>query len=114
MLKNETEIAARAEELQSKLINLIGDRGEVSIENGLSEVGGGSLATESLPTRLVLFMLNKCTPEGLARRLRLSDLPIIARILNNKVAFDLRTIRDDEIDLIVRAVTKIAEEGCAA
>jgi L-seryl-tRNA(Ser) seleniumtransferase len=114
MLKNETEIAQRAEELHSKLINLIGDRGEVSIEKGLSEVGGGSLATESLPTRLVLFMLNKCTPEGLARRLRLSDPPIITRILNNKVAFDLRTIREDEIDLIVQAISKIANEGCAA
>jgi L-seryl-tRNA(Ser) seleniumtransferase len=114
MLTNEAEIAQRAEELHSKLINLIGDRGEVSIEKGLSEVGGGSLATESLPTRLVLFMLNDCKPEGLARRLRLSDPPIIARILNNKVAFDLRTIREDEIDLIIQAVLKIADEGCAA
>ena len=113
MLKNETEITQRAEELNNKLINLIGDRGEVSIENGRSEVGGGSLATESLPTRLVSFSLNKCTLEGLARRLRLSDPPIIARILNNKVAFDLRTIKEDEIDLIVRAVSKIADEGCA-
>jgi len=114
MMRNEAEIAQRAEELHSKLINLIGDGGEVNIEQGLSEVGGGSLATESLPTRLVLFMLNECTPEGLARRLRLSDPPIVTRILNNKVAFDLRTIREDEIDLIVQAVSKIANEGCAA
>ncbi len=114
MLKNEAEIAQRTEELHSKLINLIGDRGEVSIKKGLSEVGGGSLATESLPTRLVLFMLNRCTPEGLARRLRLGDPPIITRILNNKVALDLRTIREHEIDLIVQAVSKIVSEGCAA
>ena len=114
MLTNEAEIAQRAGELHSKLINLVGDRGKVIVEKGLSEVGGGSLATESLPTRLVLFMLNTCTPEGLARRLRLSDPPIVARILNNKVAFDLRTTREDEIDLIVQAVSKIANEGCEA
>jgi len=114
MLRNEAELQQQAMDLQSKLSSLIGDRGEVAVEQGLSEVGGGSLATESLPTSLVLFMLNKCTPEGLARKLRLSNPPIVARILNNKIAFDLRTIRDDEIDFIVQAVSIIANEGCAA
>lgn len=112
MLRKEAELHQQAMDLQSKLSSLIGDRGEVAVEQGLSEVGGGSLATESLPTSLVLFMLNKCTPEGLARKLRLSATPIVARILNNKIAFDMRTIRDDEIDFIVQAVTKIANEGC--
>ena len=107
ILRKESELDQKANEFHLKLSNLIGNDGEVAIEKGLSEVGGGSLATESLPTRLVLFMLNKYTPEDLARRLRLSDPPIVARILNNKVAFDLRTIREDEIDLIVAAISKI-------
>jgi L-seryl-tRNA(Ser) seleniumtransferase len=114
MLRTESELDQQAEELRSKLMDVIGDRGEVDIEQGLSEVGGGSLAAESLPTRMVLFMLNECTPEGLARKLRLSDPPIIPRILNNKIALDMRTIRQDEIDFIVKAVSIIANEGCAA
>lgn len=113
MLRAEAELHQQAMDLQSKLSNLIGDRGEVSIEKGLSEVGGGSLATESLPTSLVLLMLNKCTPEGLARRLRLSDPPIVARIVKDKIAFDMRTIRQDEMDFIIQAVSHIANEGCA-
>jgi len=113
MLRDESEIEGRALELQERLLKVINNRGKVTIEKGLSEVGGGSLATESLPTRLVLFMLKKYTPEGLARRLRLSDPPIITRILNNKIAFDLRTIRQDEIDLIVEAVSKISVEECS-
>jgi seryl-tRNA(Sec) selenium transferase len=59
-------------------------------------------------------MLNKCTPEGLARRLRLSNPPVVARILNNKVAFDLRTIRKDEIDLTVGAVSNILDGECSS
>ncbi len=114
LLRNEAELEQQAIDLQSRLSTIIGDTGEASIEEGLSEVGGGSLATETLPTRLVLVMLGKCTPEGLARRLRLSDPPIIARILNNKIAFDMRTIRIDEIDFIVQALTNIASEGCEA
>lgn len=114
MLKHESEIEKQAIELRDKLIKHIDNNGEVKIEKGLSEVGGGSLATESLPTRLVLFMLDKCTPEGLARRLRLSDPPIIARILNNKIALDSRTIRNDEIDLIVRSVSKILDGECSS
>jgi L-seryl-tRNA(Ser) seleniumtransferase len=114
MLRTESELDQQAEELRSRLMDVIGDRGEVDIEQGLSEVGGGSLATESLPTRLVLFILNKCTPEGLARKLRLSDPPIISRILNNKIAMDMRTIRQDEIDFIIKAISIITIDGCAA
>lgn len=114
MLRNETELEKQAIDLHNRLSSIIGDRGEVVLEKGLSEVGGGSLATESLPTWLILFMLNSCTPEGLARRLRLSDPPIVARILNNKIALDMRTVREDELDFIVEAVTIIAKEGCMA
>ncbi len=113
MLRNEAELHQQAIDLQSKLSSIIGDRGEVAVEKGLSEVGGGSLATESLPTWLVLFMLNQCTPEGLARKLRLSEPPIVSRILNNKIAFDMRTIREDEVAFIIHAVSKIANEGCS-
>ncbi|UCE06977.1 MAG: L-seryl-tRNA(Sec) selenium transferase [bacterium] len=110
MLRKESEIEQKAIELNDKLSQIIGDRGEVDIEKGLSEVGGGSLATESLPTRLLLLKLNKCSPEGLARQLRLGDPPIITRIVNNKVAFDLRTIGEDELELMGQAVSKIFNE----
>jgi len=113
LLKHESDIEQQAIELEEKLSKLIDNNGDIKIKKGLSEVGGGSLATESLPTRLVLFMLNKCTPEGLAQRLRLNNPPVIARILNNKVAFDLRTIRKDEIDLIVKAVSNILDGECS-
>lgn len=114
MLRNEAELEQQAIALKSKLKMSIGDRGEVNIEPGRSEVGGGSLATESLATRLVLLQLQQCSPEALTRKLRLSDPPIIARIINNLVAFDMRTVREDEIDLIVQAVTTIVREGCEA
>jgi len=114
MLMPEAEIEEKAIKLSRSLTQRIGDRGEVSVEKGLAEVGGGSLATESLPTRLVLLQLIRCSPEALAKSFRLNDPPIVPRIVNNKVAFDMRTVRDDEIDFILEAVSSILTEGCAA
>jgi L-seryl-tRNA(Ser) seleniumtransferase len=109
MLRNESEIGQKAIELREKLSRIIGDRGEVTIEKGLSEVGGGSLATESLPTWLVLICIRGIYPDELGKKLRLSDPTIIPRIVNNRVAFDLRTVREDESAFIVDAVLKIID-----
>ncbi len=110
MVRKESEIEQKALELKEKLSPIIGDRGEVIIEKGLSEVGGGSLATESLPTWLVLICMRKLYPEELGKRLRLSDPSIITRIVHNRIAFDFRTIREDEIELIAQALSKILNE----
>ncbi len=111
MLRTEAELEQQAIALKDRLEQIIGDRGELAIAEGLSEVGGGSLATESLPTRLVLLQMNQYAPATLARKLRLSDPPIIPRIVNDRVALDQRTIRPDEIELIVQAVAAIVSTG---
>lgn len=113
LLRTEAELEQQAIHLRDELQQIIGDRGEAIVEKGWSEVGGGSLATESLPTRLVLLQLNQHAPDVLARKLRLSDPPIIPRIINDRVALDQRTIRSDEIEFIVRAVSTIVSDGGA-
>ena len=64
---------------------------------GRSTVGGGSLPGETLPTRLVLVG----TPEGmgpdaLAVRLRRGDPPVVARIENDRLVLDLRTVMPEQ------------------
>lgn len=107
MMRKESEIQQQATALYTKLCELVGIGGEVVIQKGLSEVGGGSLATESLPTHLILMSLKQLDLEELGRKLRQSQPPIITRIVNNRIAFDLRTIREDEMELIVQAIAKI-------
>ena len=45
--------------------------------------------------------------EKLGKKLRYNDPPIVTRITNDRIVFDLRTLFDDEIDMIINAVEKI-------
>jgi len=105
------QVADRADQLCTRLKAALNGKSEAGIIDGLSEVGGGSLATESLPTKLVHIKLGEMADRELARSLRLNDPPIIPRVHNGNVVIDARTIFDDEIDIIVQAVTKIAQAG---
>jgi L-seryl-tRNA(Ser) seleniumtransferase len=60
--------------------------------DGRSTVGGGSLPGETLPTKLVALSVDK--PDTFLEKLRHSDPPVIARIENDRVVFDLRTAAD--------------------
>ncbi len=57
---------------------------------GQSTVGGGSLPEESLPT--FLWSLNVPQPNRFLAQLRILTPPIIARIENERVVFDPRTV----------------------
>ena len=57
---------------------------------GRSIIGGGSLPDESLPTTLLAIRVNK--PDAFLKKLRKADQPIIARIENQQVLFDPRTV----------------------
>lgn len=61
---------------------------------GESTVGGGSLPGETLPT--FLLALSVSHPDRFLKRLREVKPPIIARILDNRVVLDPRTITPDQ------------------
>jgi len=98
------KIVDRADELCIKLKNISEEKNDIGIIDGLSEVGGGSLATESLPSKLVYIQLGEMPAQELARYLRMNDPPIIPRVHNDQLVIDARTINDTDIDIIVNAV----------
>jgi L-seryl-tRNA(Ser) seleniumtransferase len=63
------------------------------VVDGESTVGGGSLPGETLPT--TLLALEGAQPDALLAKLR--EVGIIARIKENCVLLDLRTVRDDDL-----------------
>ena len=73
-----------------------------SVVDGESTVGGGSLPEESLPTKLVALSVK--SPNVFAAQLRAADPPIIARVVENKVALDPRTVLEDEESLLLKGV----------
>ena len=73
--------------------------------DGQSTVGGGSLPGETLPTKLVALTVNN--PDDFLARLRRGDPPVVARIENDRVVFDLRTVMDRTVllDAVRRQVS---------
>ena len=67
-----------------------------SIEKSRSAVGGGSLPGETLPTWVLSLDCQNVGAEGVMRRLRESDTPVVARIDENRVLLDPRTVLPEE------------------
>lgn len=84
--------------------------GQLELIDGVSEAGGGSLATETLPTKLLTITLAPQSPDEVAQQLRENSPPIISRIQNNRVCLDFRTIREDEEPFILVALRQIASK----
>lgn len=69
---------------------------EAELLPGLSAVGGGACPEAELPTMLVAPATKDLSARELAERLRASDPPVVARIAQDRVVLDLRTVRPDE------------------
>jgi L-seryl-tRNA(Ser) seleniumtransferase len=90
------EIRTRAEALAQRIHT------PVRIEPGTSVIGGGSTPDKSLPTWLIVIEKENAAAEE--RRLRQNNPPIIARIENNQVVLDLRTVLHGEEEAILQAL----------
>jgi L-seryl-tRNA(Ser) seleniumtransferase len=99
------EIRGRAEALQAQL----GAAAHLQTEiiAGESLVGGGSAPTSSLPTFLLAITAESFSADELATRLRHHHPPIVVRVEDGRVLFDLRTVFKTEDSEIVRALLKL-------
>jgi L-seryl-tRNA(Ser) seleniumtransferase len=77
---------------------------ETSIIDGASTIGGGSAPGSALPTRLVAVSHPALTAAELEARLRSQEPPVIARIENDCVLLDLRTVFAEDDNLLVAAL----------
>ena len=79
------------------------DSPAVRLRAGESTVGGGSLPGETLPTTL-LAITPPDSADALARRLRSGETPVIARIEDEDVVLDPRTVTESQSDVVIEAV----------
>jgi L-seryl-tRNA(Ser) seleniumtransferase len=82
----------------------------VTIEAGESTVGGGSLPGETLPTALCVIAQNERAPDiaALAVRLRQAAPPVVGRVLRDCLLLDPRTVRPDQDEFLLRAISDSA------
>ena len=78
---------------------------------GESTVGGGSLPGETLPTRLLA--LPGLPADRLAARLRAGQPAVVARIVDDALCFDPRTVLPEQDDMLLDAIIR-ARQGLAA
>ncbi len=69
---------------------------QVSVIKGYSQMGSGSLPAQNLPTRLVVIVPTRMSPQRLGRQLRRHSPPIFTRTQAGRVLIDPRTLLEDE------------------
>ena len=86
---------------------------DVFIEDGHSQAGGGALPLHGLPTKVVSIKPANMTAAELESRMREKRPPVICRIHKDHVCLDVRTMRDADFPLVVRALFDALGSGCS-
>jgi L-seryl-tRNA(Ser) seleniumtransferase len=94
---DEGTLRARAERLAAA----IGPA--ATVVPAVARVGGGALPLLDLPGPVVA--VGGAPPDDLAARLRAADPPVIGRIEDDRLLLDPRTLADDELPLVARALS---------
>lgn len=99
------ELEGKAKRLHGELTNRIKDENcSFQIVDSYSEVGGGSLPLEKLPTKCIMISLKGLSTAEFEKALREYDIPIITRIYKDNIFMDLRTVREDEFHIIADGI----------
>jgi L-seryl-tRNA(Ser) seleniumtransferase len=105
-------ISVPAERIRERAENFCARVAELRTEviPGLSVIGGGATPEQALPTWLVAITADDV--EALERQLRASTPPVIARIEEDRLMIDLRTVFDEEeqhlLDCLLQAAGSYA------
>ncbi len=78
----------------------------IGVRDDVSQVGGGAYPVQLLPTYVVTLKPDHGSVHQLEEKLREGKPPIIARVSKEEVLLDVRTIGDDEGNLIVDGIEK--------
>jgi L-seryl-tRNA(Ser) seleniumtransferase len=97
-------ISQSSEELRGRAERLCGslDGLRATVIEGSSVIGGGS--TPGQPLQSWLIAIDCADVVEAERRCRLSDPPVVARIEDGRLLFDLRTVFADEEDELARVI----------
>ena len=97
---------AKAEVLKTRLSDL---DFKITIAEDKAEVGGGSYPASYLDSVIVKLEHSRLSATDIERRLLEVEIPIITRIKDNELIFDMRTLRTREFDLVKQALIEVAK-----
>ena len=107
MLSLDTKrLKKRGKQLLKRLSGMTNERMMFSLREDVSQVGGGALPLQELPTIVVAVKPLDFSVNSLEENLRKSDPPIISRINKEELILDMRTVFDEEIPLLAAGIEK--------
>jgi len=80
----------------------------LAVVDGTSAAGGGAAPTAEIPTALLRVVHRAKSAQQLADALRAGDPPVVARIAEDALVLDLRTIAPEEEDVLAAALAEVA------
>lgn len=95
---------SKAERLVSYLKEECGDSLNTTLVEVEDQIGGGSAPSVRLPGWAVAITSDSQTTKSLERKLRKYELPVIARIQYDQLLLCVRTIAEDELREVARAL----------
>ncbi len=103
LLQKPEEISDRANKIAKRLKNEIKNV-HINVMADSSRTGGGSLPEVDLPTYVVSIKSDKVSVNEFEERLRKGTPPIIARIKEDSLIIDARTVRDGDLKGLVEGI----------
>ena len=100
-------IERRVFDLKRKLQENIPDHIKLQIIDDTSQVGGGALPSQELPTKVIAITSKSISVQDLEKRLRENKPPIIARINKDQLRIDLRTVDESEEEYLIATITSL-------
>lgn len=102
MQMSREEIGRRVKAVAGKMQGVAGVRAEMV--EGESVIGGGAAPSAVLPTWLIAVAVEALSAGELLARLRHADPPIVARVQQDRVVLDLRTVFAEQDEVVVAAL----------
>ncbi len=112
MLEDLPSIEARAQQLHERVASLAGDGVRITIEKDRVPIGGGSLPGVEFESRALAVVSTRenGSADAIMRRLREFDPPVLARVRDDAVCIDLRTLRNDDLEVAAKALEAALSE----
>ncbi len=107
MRVTEEDLQHRAEHM-ARHLRISSPQLDIQVVESRSVLGGGSAPGSTLPSRALAVRRDDLSLEDLLRRLRQYEMPIIARIEDDRVLLDLRTVEPGHDATIIAALEGIS------
>jgi len=100
------KLKRRGKRLIKRLPEMMNKKAVFTLKEDVSQVGGGALPLQELPTVVVAIRPVEVSVNSLEENLRKGNPPIISRISREELLLDMRTVFDEEIPLLAAGIEK--------